>query len=116
MKKIPLGNNKEKIVIEQPIKSSNLSMSDHGAVLHLATQFGSCDFVLPRQNVRNIKLQSISQISKHESISLVIKKSVQRGMALAQLKDRNAVTEPIVEKVLRLSEKSLSQTDYEKIN
>ena len=116
VKKIPLGNGKEKIVIEQPMRASNLSISDHGAVLHLATQFGSCDALLPRQNIRNIKLQSISQISKHESISLVIKKSVQRGMALAQLKDRNAVTEPIVERILKLAEKSLSKSDYENFN
>ena len=115
IKKIPLGNVLEKIVIEQPVRLSDLSISDHGANIHIATKFGSCDFVLPRQNVRNIKLQSISQISKHESISLVIKKSVQRGMALAQLKEQTAVTEPIVTEILSLSEKSLPRKDHAKL-
>ena len=114
IKKIP-GNVYEKIVIEQAVCLSNLSISDHGANIHLATKFGSCDFVLQRRNVRNIRLQSISQISKHESISLVIKKSVQRGMALAQLKDRTALTEPIVTEILTLSEKSLASGDHEKL-
>ena len=115
IKKIPLGNVLEKIVIEQPVRLSDLSISDHGANIHIATKFGGCDFVLPRQNVRNIKLQSISQISKHESISLVIKKSVQRGMALAQLKEQTAVTEPIVTEILNLSEKSLPRKDHTKL-
>ena len=111
IKKIP-GNVLEKIVIEQPVSLSNLSISDHGANIRIATKFGVCETVLQRQNVRNIKLQSISQISKHESISLVIKKSVQRGMALAQLKDRNAAEEPIVTQILNLSEKALSCRDH----
>ena len=92
IKKIPV-NLHDKIVIEQAVCMSNLSISDHGANIHIATKFGFCDVVLQRQNMRNIKLQSISQISRHESISLVIKKSVQRGMALAQLKERTAVTD-----------------------
>ena len=40
-----------------------MSLSDHGAALTLATVFGSCDFILPRTSIRNIQLQSISQIS-----------------------------------------------------
>ena len=114
IKKIP-GNVSEKIVIEQAVCLSNLSISDHGANIHIATMFGTCDFVLQRKNVRNIKLQSISQISKHESISLVIKKSVQRGMALAQLKDKTAVTEPILTEILNLSEKSLPKGEHERL-
>jgi len=73
VKKIPLGEKGEKIVVEQAITTTDISVSDHGSNLHLATQFGSCDYLMPRKNIRDIKLQSLSQISKHESIALVIR-------------------------------------------
>ena len=116
VKKIPLGNGLEKIVIEQPMSAiSNLSISDHGSHIFIATMFGSCDIILPRHNVRNIKLQSLSQISKHESISLVIRKAVQRGMALAQMKERNTLAEPIVTEILKLGEIALSKCDVDSL-
>ena len=104
VKRIPLGEKGEKVVVEQAVTVSggttkdcqkvkthiaDISVSDHGSNIHLATQFGSCDFLMPRfstfcrgknddvssprKNIRNIKLQSLSQISKHESIALVIR-------------------------------------------
>ena len=116
VKKIPLGNGLEKIVIEQPMSAvSNLSISDHGAHIFIATMFGNCDIILPRHNVRNIKLQSLSQISKHESISLVIRKAVQRGMALAQMKDRDTLAEPIVTEILKLGEIALTKFDVDSL-
>ena len=71
---------------------------------------------MPKKNIRNIKLESVSQISKHESISLVIKKSVQRGMAMAQLKGKNSLAEPIVTEILNLTEKALTRYDHERMS
>ncbi len=34
-----------------------------------------------------MELQNLSQISRHESIAVLIRKAVQRGMALSQLRD-----------------------------
>ena len=63
VKRIPLGEKGEKVVVEQavtvsggkgkrPTEGKNLfsdiSVSDHGSNIHLATQFGSCDFLMPR--------------------------------------------------------------------
>jgi len=115
VKKIPLGSKVEKVVVEQAMTLSDISVSDHGSNIHLATQFGSCDYLMPKKNIRNIILQSVSQISKHESISLVIKKSVQRGMAMAQLKGKNSQVEPIIVEILNLTEKSLTKADHERM-
>merc|ERR1711892_180659 len=116
VKKIPLGSKVEKVIVEQAMTLSDISVSDHGSNVHLATQFGSCDYLMPKKNIRNIILQSVSQISKHESISLVIKKSVQRGMAMAQLKGKTSHAEPIVTEILNLTEKSLPKYDHERMN
>jgi hypothetical protein len=37
--------------------------------------------------IRNVQLQNLSQISRHESIAVLIRKAVQRGMALSQLRN-----------------------------
>jgi hypothetical protein len=34
-----------------------------------------------------VQLQNLSQISRHESIAVLIRKAVQRGMALSQLRN-----------------------------
>merc|ERR1719319_938821 len=115
VKKIPLGEKGEKIVVEQAITTTDISVSDHGSNLHLATQFGSCDYLMPRKNIRDIKLQSLSQISKHESIALVIRKSVQRGMAVAQLRGESSSKEPLVREVLSLAEKALPAADHDRM-
>merc|ERR1719474_1278441 len=116
VKRIPLGEKGEKVVVEQAVTVSDISVSDHGSTIHIATQFGSCEFLMPRKNIRNIKLQSLSQISKHESISLVIRKSVQRGMAVSQLRgDSNSEQEPLVREILSLGEKSLDAANHQKL-
>ena len=62
VKRIPLGERGEKVVVEQTVTVSgglakgcqkvnlfsDISVSDHGSNIHLATQFGSCDFLMPR--------------------------------------------------------------------
>ena len=115
IKKFPLDNVLEKIVIEQSGGLSELSMSDHGANIHFATKFGSYDYFMQKQNVRNIKHHSIPEISQHESISFVLRKSVQRGLALAHLKDQSADTEPIVKEIFNLSKKALPKGDHKRL-
>merc|ERR1719244_419945 len=95
--------------------TEDISVSDHGSNIHLATQFGACHYLMPRKNIRDIKLQSISQISKHESIALVIRKSVQRGMALAQLRGEKSTQEPIIKEILALTDQALSKADHERM-
>ena len=115
VKKIGMGSNAEKVVIEQEVKGTELSVSDHGSNIIIATQFGFGDIVLPRKNIRNIEVQSVSQMSRHESISLIIKKSVQRGMALSQLKKKTSLEEPLVSEILKLTEKCLQASDHDKL-
>merc|ERR1719319_936773 len=90
VKKIPLGEKGEKIVVEQAITTTDISVSDHGSNLHLATQFGSCDYLMPR-------------------------KSVQRGMAVAQLRGESSSKEPLVREVLSLAEKALPAADHDRM-
>ncbi|XP_075241655.1 uncharacterized protein LOC142336627 [Convolutriloba macropyga] len=115
VKKISMGDKIEKLVIEQEVNVNELSISDHGSKVKVATQFGFAEGILPRNNIRNIEVQSVSQISKHESISLVVRKSVQRGMALSQLKNKSSLNEPLVSEILNLAAKCLEAQDNQKL-
>ena len=43
------------------------------------------------------------------------RKSVQRGMAVSQLRGEKSVEEPIVRQILSLTEKALSQADHNRM-
>ena len=105
VKRIPLGEKVEKVVVEQAVTVSggiDKRLSEGKSIfqtspyrtmaqtstwqLSLAARTFSCPglvqslpifqnqcSLLLRKNIRNIKLQSLSQISKHESIALVIR-------------------------------------------
>lgn len=45
----------------------------------------------------------------------VHRKSVQRGMAVAQLRGEKSVQEPIVKEILSLTEKSLSSAEHQRM-
>ena len=112
VKRIPLGEKVEKVVVEQAVTVSGgidkslpegksifqtspyltmaqtstwqlslaaLTFSCPGLVQSLPIFQNQCSFLL-RKNIRNIKLQSLSQISKHESIALVIRSYTHHNM------------------------------------
>ena len=86
VKKIPLGEKGEKIVVEQAITTtgrvktfllltepySDISVSDHGSNLHLATQFGSCDYLMPRfESFYHHHLLAQEEHPRHQAAVLV---------------------------------------------
>jgi hypothetical protein len=124
-------------------------VSDHGSNIHLATQFGCCDFLMPRssQDFKHSKLMFLSPQEKYKKHKATIpvpnikarvhsfgyqviqsshniqkpfdivccRKSVQRGMAVGQLRGNSNEQEPLVREILSLGEKSLSTADYLKL-
>ena len=58
IKKLSIGENVERLVLEEALEGNNtdslLSISDHGLVLNLATQFGLCKYILCRDQIRYV--------------------------------------------------------------
>ena len=56
IKKLSTGENFERLVLEEVLEDSNvdnlLTLSDHGAILVFATQFGMCEYILRREHIR----------------------------------------------------------------
>ncbi len=80
-----LGTDVEGVNIEEDY-SQEPSIADHGTTIRYATLFGICEYVLPKSQIRNLKIPSVSEISHHESVSVLLRRAVQRGMAIAQLR------------------------------
>ena len=80
-----MGENIQRLVLEDTFKE-NIAISDHGTNLIFVTQFGMYEKILRREDMRNLVVQSVTQIAKHDSVSLVVRRAIQRGMALAKIK------------------------------
>ena len=56
IKKLSTGENFERLILEELMDERNseclVTMSDHGSILLLTTQFGQCEYMLTRQNIR----------------------------------------------------------------
>ena len=114
----PFGKNKEKVktiksftaeriqrlVIEEEIEDDNIALADQGTVLLLVTQFGECEEMLRPGNVRDIAVQSVRQIAESDSVSLVVRRAIQRGMALKKIKKKYHCisSEQIIDEITQL--------------
>lgn len=85
VKKVSMGEQVQRVIIEEQFKE-DLSISDHGSIMKFVTQFGICHKKISREDIRDIVIQSVKQIACHDSVSLVIRRAVQRGMALSKIK------------------------------
>ena len=70
---------------------------------------------------RDLPIPSVNQIAQHDSVSMVIRKALQRGMAFAQIK-RDAGTgsgashnERIVQEIKELGNVALNEKEMEKM-
>ena len=56
IKKLSTGENLERLVLEETLEENNvnsvLALSDHGSILILVTQFGMCEYILRREQIR----------------------------------------------------------------
>ena len=116
VKRMALGTDVERVIIEEDYVNAP-NISDHGTLIRFATQFGQCEHIIRRSQIRNLHIPSISQISNHDSISVLLKRAIQRGMAISQIRresgkgDWKAADEKIVQEILRLASITLTNKD-----
>ena len=110
IKNLSMGENIERLVIEEETDDRSIAVSDHGIRLLIVTQFGECEKILRRENVRDIVVESVRQIAENDSVSLVVRRAIQRGMALRKIKtDNNCImndncnsSEQIIDEIIKL--------------
>ncbi len=121
VKRMPLGGNVERIIFEEEYREAP-AISDHGTTIRLATQFGDCEHLMRKEHFRNLVIPSVEQISHHESISVLIKRAIQRGMAVAQLRREmqqggqwRPTNEKIIQEIIKLSSLTLDKAYFEEM-
>ena len=116
IKKFSMGENIERLVIEEETNDSSIAISDHGISLLLVTQFGECEKVLLCENVRNIVVESVHQIAENDSVSLVVRRAIQRGMALKKIKLQSGSTgrEQIIDEIIQLGTVAIGEDEMKK--
>ena len=116
IKKISMGKNIERLVIKDEMKDFSISISDHGTRLLLVTQFGKCEKLILRENVRNINVESVNQIAQNDSVSLVVRRAIQRGMALKKLKKESGYegSEQIIDEIIQLGIAAIGEDEMKK--
>ncbi|TRY76885.1 hypothetical protein TCAL_14728 [Tigriopus californicus] len=95
-------------------------VSDFGTVIRLATKFGECDYLLRISQIRNVKIPTMEEtLSNHESLAILVKRAIQRGMAVAHLTRNHRpgksswkpIKEKIIKEVMHLGTHVLNETD-----
>ena len=108
LKKIPLGENIERLLLIGQMPDTTIAISDYGVRVLLVTQFGEVQTFIRLENVRNVVIENVKQIAENDSVSLVIRRAIQRGMALMKIKSdsnnnaRYESPEPIIKEINEL--------------
>ena len=108
LKKIPLGENIERLLLIGQMPDTTIAISDYGVRVLFVTQFGEVQTFIRRENVRNVVIENVKQIAENDSVSLVIRRAIQRGMALMKIKSdsnnnaRYESPEPIIKEINEL--------------
>ncbi len=118
VKKMPLGTKVERVIFEEDYAEAP-AISDHGTTILLATRFGDCQYLMNKGQFRNLVIPSVNEISHHESISVLIRRAVQRGLAVAQIRRSmnqtswKPVKEKIIQEVIKLARLTLDKAYFE---
>ena len=78
LKKIPLGENIERLLLIGQMPDTTITISDYGVRVQLVTQFGEVQTFIRRENVRNVTIESVEQIAENDSVSLAVRRAIQR--------------------------------------
>ena len=116
IKELSMGKYMERLVIEQIWNEGILGFSHHGQKLLLVTQFGECDKILLPKNVRDSFGGNVSQIAENDSVSLVLRRAIQRGMALKKIEMESgyASSEQIIDEIVQLGTVSIGEDEMKK--
>ena len=106
----------ERLVIEQEMGNSNIVIPDCGIKLLLVTQFGECEKILHSKNVRDVVTESVRQIAENDSVSLVVKRAIQRGMALKKIQTKYGCnnSEQIIDEIIELGTVAIGEDEMKK--
>ena len=118
VKRMALGTDVERVIVEEDYAHAP-NISDHGTTIRYATLFGQCEYLLQRSQIRNLHIPSVNQMSRHESVSVLLRRAIQRGMAISQIRRDSggcggwkAADEKIIQEILKLA--SITITDKAK--
>ena len=66
------------VILEEPFEQPP-DIPDVGCEIQLATLFGKCSYMIRKDQVRDLKIANVNQLSHQDSVSIVIKSAIQRG-------------------------------------
>ena len=113
VKKLSGNRGDDRVLIEQLQTQIEPNFSPLGCKIEVATQFGSCEYIIDQDRIRNLESMSTIEISKHESVSLVIRKSIQRGIALAEITGEHAPNDLLTRKIFELASLCLNAAEID---
>ena len=115
VKKFP-GALEDRVAIEQICLQIDPKFSPTDCKIEIATLFGKCEYDIKQSQIRNIESMPTKKVAKDESVSLLIKKSIQRAVALAQINKINVQDEPLLRIVRKLANLCLETEDFELVS
>ena len=116
IQKSSIRENIERLVAQEEMKNSTIQIADHGIMLVLVTQFGECEEILRPENVGDIVVESVQQIAGSDSVSLVVRRAIQRGMALKKIKKEGGcnIFEQIIDEIIQLGTVVIGKNEKKK--
>ena len=82
-----------------------------GFHIEIATVFGSCEYILPMSEIKNINVPTIMKFSKEAPPKQILMKALQRGVALSDMLDKPALKNSLIKSIQILSEITLDKTE-----
>ena len=118
IRKTSIAEHIGRLIIEE-VNDRKIEILDQEKLILLVTQFGQCEKVLRSENLRNIVVENTRQIAENDSISLVVRRAIQRGMALKKLKSETDCTSPeqieIIDEIVQLGTVAIGEEEMKKI-
>ena len=104
IKRLSMGKHIERLVIEEEMEDVSITIKDHGIELLLVTQFGEYKKILRPENVRDMVVDSVCKIAENDSVWLIVRRAIQRGMALKKNKTQHGCnsSEQIIDEIKQL--------------
>ena len=78
IKQLPMSEATDVVILEEPFEQPP-DIPDVGCEIQLATLFGKCSYMIRKDQVRDLKIANVNQLSHQDSVSIVIKSAIQRG-------------------------------------
>ena len=100
----------ERLVFEQEMDVKDIEIPENGIVLQLVTQFGECEKIIRSEDMSKISVR-VRQIAENDSVSLVVKRAIQRSIALKKIKNHSNcnTSEQIIGEIVKLGSVAIGE-------